>query len=154
MKAVLEESDSIKNEITLVKACEGLEVRTSGLVLLTTSLEVITAEALVASRKARYFGFDKKVMSPFLASLIPATPVIETSALPTISPPTSSAIFLSSRLLDGSPLFFLCVGIIQNLDDRVRQITAFALINQHAVVKNIRIALGFSVILNHGFDFL
>src|SRR3989338_4508162 len=132
MPAPLEAFDGMKWEMTFVKAWDGLEVRINGLVWLTTSLEVITAEAWVSSRKTRYLGLDKKVMSPFLASLIPATPVMETSALPTISPPTSSAIFLSSRLLNDFSLFFLCVGIIQSLDDLIGQITSFALIDQHA----------------------
>ncbi len=140
--------------MTLVKAEEGLEVRTRGFVGLTISLDVITAEAWVSSKKEIYLELARKVISPFLASLIPATPVMETSALPTTSPPTSSAIFFNSRLLRDFPLFFLCVGIIQSLGHLIGQVTAFTLINQHTVIKDKRVTLVLTKVLDDNLDFL
>src|SRR5437016_1465164 len=54
----------LKTEMTLVKASDGLAVRTSGLSLEEISLEVMTAEACVSRKKGRYFVFDKNVISP------------------------------------------------------------------------------------------
>src|SRR3989338_6323602 len=99
----------------------------------------MTAEARVASRYERYFVLERKVMSPSLASLMPATPVIATSESPTSSPSTSAASSFNFKLFL-APLFFLfCVGVIQCLGDLWRQVTSLTLVNENAIIKNKRI---------------
>jgi hypothetical protein len=70
----------------LEKAKEGLSTRTTGLVPGAISLEVITAEALVALSKDSYFGLERKVISPSFASFMPHMPLITISGLPKSSP--------------------------------------------------------------------
>src|SRR3989338_5545212 len=107
----------------------------------------MTAEARVRRKKGRYFTFERNVISPFSASLMPATPVIRRLRSPISSPPTSWAISDSFRLFAASFLFG--VVVIQNLDDLGGKVVAFALINQHAVIEDISVALGLAKVLDH-----